>query len=260
MATMTTKKDTIVVANWKMNPKNSADAKKLFTGVKDVAARLQNVKTVICPPYVFLPVLTQLYKGKRITFGAQDVFYEQHGAYTGEVSATQLSSSGAAYVIIGHSERRALGEDSETVNHKVRSALAAGLNVILCIGEKNRDAHALYLTFLQEQLGSALVGVTRAQLAQLLIAYEPIWAIGKRAEDAMKPQDMHETVIFIRKVLTKLYDKQRAVSVPVLYGGSVEPQNTSALLARGEISGFLVGHASLVPEEFCDILRTADKK
>lgn len=243
-----------------MNPASLIEAKKIFSGIKKTAGRLKNVQTVICPPNVFLSELNKLYSGHRMSLGAQDVFWEKRGAYTGEVSADEIKSVGGKFVIVGHSERRAYGETNEIVNKKVIASLKAGLNVILCIGESKRDSHALYLKFLTEELESALSGVSRKELANLIVAYEPIWAIGKSAKDAISSHEMHEMYIFVKKTITEIFDKKSAAKVPVLYGGSAEPDNAEMLLAQSEIDGFLVGRASLNAEKFSKILEIANKK
>lgn len=253
------KNKTYVIANWKMNPTTLSEALNLFDGIKSASSRAQNVTTVICPPSVFLTELRLSYTGQKIFFGAQDSFWEEKGSYTGYVSPKMLKSIDIDYVILGHSERRALGEDNETVRKKVSEALDEELNVILCVGERERDSQGEYLSFLREELKSALEGVPTQMLKKIIIAYEPIWAIGKSAEMAMKPQDVHETVIFVRKILAELYDVDTAHSVPVLYGGSTEPSNVALLFEKGEIDGFLVGHASLVPEDFNEIVAIANK-
>ena len=250
----------LIIANWKLNPTTLKDAKKLFTDIKKVASKTQKVQTVICPPFVYINELSKMYAGHRIEIGAQDVFWEDRGSYTGEVSPAMLKNVGAKYVIIGHSERRALGESNDDVNKKMITALKAGLNVILCIGESKRDSQALYLKFLTQELESAFEGVHKKYLNNITIAYEPIWTIGKTAGDAMSPHKMHEMYIFIRKILTEVFDKKAASDVPVIYGGSVEPENAQELLAYGEIDGFLVGHASLDADEFNKILKIANEK
>ncbi|HJO89879.1 MAG: triose-phosphate isomerase [Candidatus Pacebacteria bacterium] len=250
----------LIVANWKMNPQSLVEAKKLFLGVKKTASGTSNVQTVICPPNVFISELNKLYSGHRVSFGAQDVFWKEKGSYTGEISPEEIKSVGAEYVILGHSEARAFGETNEIVNKKVIASLKAGLNVILCIGESKRDAHALYLKFLTEQLKTALLSVGRKELKNLIVAYEPIWAIGKTDEDAISPHQMHEMYIFIKKTLTELYDKKIALNIPIIYGGSAEPDNVNELLVEGEVDGFLVGHASLEAREFNEILKIANKK
>lgn len=245
----------LIIANWKLNPETLKDAKKLFIEIKKVASKTQKVQTVVCSPSLYISELSKMYSGHRIEIGAQDVFWENKGKYTGELSPTALKSVGAKYTMIGHSERRVLGESNSDVNKKMITALKAGLNVILCIGESKRDSQALYLKFLQEELESALLGVPKNHLKNLIITYEPLWAIGKTAGDAVSPHQMHEMYIFIRKILTELYTKNIAFNVPIIYGGSAEPDNVKELLDSGEIDGFLIGHASLKAGQFNEILK-----
>lgn len=256
MSTQKNKK--IIIANWKMNPTSKVEAKKLFNGIKKTAVSLRNVDTIICPPFIYLSELKKLYSGKKIAIGAQNVFGEVKGSFTGEINASQLKDMGATYVIIGHSERRALGETDEMVNDKLVLALKEGLNVILCIGESERDSHGKYLHFLREQITSAFLKVKPNDLSNIMIAYEPIWAIGKTGDDAITPQKLHETTLFIKRVLMDLYNKKVAMDTSIIYGGSVEPENTEALLSDGEVQGFLVGHASLDAKSFGEILNIAN--
>lgn len=243
-----------------MNPQKAEQAEKLFDGVRDVASKLSHVQTVIAPPFIFLPLLAPLYRGHRIAFAGQDVFWEEKGSYTGEVSSQMLKDAGANYVIIGHSERRALGESDEMVNRKVLAALKSGFIVVICIGESDRDHRSgTHLAFLKKQITKALGDVSERQLSRVVIAYEPIWAIGKSEEDAMQPEELHETVLYIKKIVAGLYKKQAALRLPVLYGGSVEKGNTETLLTNGEVDGLLIGHASLSAREFNEILRTSQR-
>lgn len=247
-----------IIANWKMNPSTIGDAKKLFLSVKDVASRLRNVNVVIAPPTPFIGELRHLYTGRQLEFGVQNIYFEARGSYTGETSAEMAKSAGAKYAIIGHSERRAMGETNEDVNKKIAAALLQDLTIVLCIGEVDRDVHGNYFSFLEEELRSALKGIPRISLKYILIAYEPIWAIGKTGREAMRPHEVHETTLFLRKILAQMYDKKSAFAVPILYGGSVEPENTEDLLRDGGVSGFLVGHASLEASSFLPILKTAN--
>jgi triosephosphate isomerase (TIM) len=245
----------LIIANWKLNPTNLKDAKKLFIDIKKTASKTQKVQIVICPPSIYINELNKMYSGHRITLGAQDAFWENKGSYTGELSPMALKSIGAKYVIIGHSERRALGESNTDVNKKVINILKNKLNVILCVGESKRDSQAFYLKFLREELESALSDVPQNYLKNLIIAYEPLWAIGKSVDNAVSPHQMHEMYLFIKKILIEIYTKNIAFSVPIIYGGSVEPDNVKGLLDSGEIDGFLVGHASLKAEQFNEILK-----
>ncbi|MCW9054509.1 MAG: triose-phosphate isomerase [Candidatus Pacebacteria bacterium] len=248
----------LIIANWKMNPQSAADAKRLFAEVKQMASKLAKVQTVIAPPSIYLPILSSLYRGHRILLSAQNMFWEEKGSYTGEVSPKMLKDIGATYVILGHSERRAQGEDDQAVNRKVLAALKAGITPVVCVGESDRDhREGTHLTFLRSQITKALKGVSERQLVRIVIAYEPIWAIGKGEGAAMQPDELHETVLFIRKIITELYKKQVAFRLPVIYGGSVEPGNVATLLAEGEVDGLLVGHASLSAKSFNEILKFA---
>lgn len=253
------KKKKIVIANWKMNPQTVAEAKKLFLSVKKNASKTRSIKTIICPPFIYLTELKKLYSGSSISIGSQDVFFENKGAHTGEVSPKMLKNLRIQYVTIGHSEKRALGESNEIVNKKVIAASKEKMHIVLCVGEKKRDAHAGHLEFVREQLQSALSGISRQSLKNIIVAYEPIWAIGKSDEDALSPNDMHEMSIFIRKILSEIYGKKSALLVPIIYGGSAEPENVKILMKDGEIDGFLVGHASLKADDFSEILEIVNK-
>jgi len=248
-----------VIANWKMNPLTVREAKNIFTATKKTANTLRNVQTVVCPPFVFMGELGQLVSGHRLVLGAQDVFFERNGAFTGEISAAMLAKAGVKYAIVGHSERRTLGETNETVNKKAVAALKEGLRVVLCVGEYERDEHARYFDFLREQLHRSLKSVPRNALKKLIIAYEPIWAIGARAKSADTPEGTFETVLFIRKTLADLFDKKTAMEMPILYGGSVNEKNAGAFLSHGGVQGLLVGRASLVGTHFSEILKAADR-
>lgn len=253
------KKKKLIVGNWKMNPWKMDDARKIFDGVKKEAGKLAHVQTVVCPPFVFLPDLAKKVSGHRVVLGAQDVFFEMEGAYTGEVSPLMLSSFGVKYVIIGHSERRAGGETDEMINKKVLAALKMGLTVVLCVGEQERNDGSEYFSFIKNQIETALVKVQKRTLANIVIAYEPVWAIGAKATGADTPSDFLEITIFIRKTLSDMFDRTSAQSIPVLYGGSVNEKNSGSFLREGEADGLLVGRASLDPKKFITILKIAEK-
>lgn len=251
------KKKKLIVANWKMNPGNAAEARVLFGKVKLAGGKLDKVETVICPPFPFVGMFA--HSGTtRVSLGAQDVFWANTGRATGEVSPEMLKDMGVSYVIVGHSERRALGESDGVVAKKVSAVLKENMNAILCIGERERDEDAKYFDVLKNQLRDSLAGVSRKSLSGLVIAYEPVWAIGKSARDAMSPRDVRETSIFIQKVLTDLYGVESASDIPILYGGSAEEENTHTLLSEGGVAGLLVGHASLDAERFGKMLKHAN--
>ncbi len=247
-----------VVGNWKMGPKSIAEAKKLFMAIAPSIPR--GVRTIVLPPTLYFYELRKQYTGSSVLFGLQNIFSEREGSFTGETGVLMAQNIGATHVLIGHSERRAQGETDELVARKVTLALASRLVVILCIGEKERDSHGEYLAILKKQLLSALVSVTFSQLKNIMIAYEPVWAIGKGADFSMKPGDVHEAVLLIRKILHERYlGKKEVFSVPILYGGSVVPENASALVYKGEVDGLLVGHQSLDVRAFTEILKIVGK-
>nr|QBM02332.1 triosephosphate isomerase [uncultured archaeon] len=242
-----------------MNPVTFVEAKEVFLKTRKVVSTLKNVDVVVCPPFVYLPLVQRLTGGKKhIHIGAQNSSSEDKGSYTGEVSPVMLRDGGVEYVILGHSERRALGETNEVVCRKAISALRAGLKIILCIGEEFRDNQGAYLGFLENQIKSSLVGISRASLGNIIIAYEPVFAIGKKESDAMNPRELLETVLYIRKILFSLYGKEGMEEVPVLYGGSVGEKNCRDILSEGGAQGLLVGHASLDTEAFRLIIKIAE--
>ena len=251
-------KKKLIVGNWKMNPRTIAEARKIFSAVKKEAGALKKTDVVMCPPSVFLGDLATSGIGK-CALGAQNVYFEKDGAFTGEISAPMLVSLKAKYVILGHSERREMGETDEFIAKKVCSALESGLFVILCVGEKERDSECLYLDILKTQIEASLAGIPKEKLARLIIAYEPVWAIGAKAKGVVLPEELLETVIFIRKVLADKYDQSVAHAVKILYGGSVDEKNAEGFMKEGGANGLLVGRASVEVKKFISILKIAEK-
>lgn len=238
----------LIVANWKMNPATYQEAKSIAEMTKRAAGKNKGVSVIICPPVVYL---RELARGSRSAlFGIQDLSYEDGGAFTGEISARMAHSAGARYAIIGHSERRHSGETGEVIAKKIAAALLARLTPILCIGENVRDNAGDYLSTVRAQLMEGLSEITSSEIAKVIIAYEPVWAIGKGAADAIVPADLHEMSIYIKKVLAERLDRGKALKASILYGGSVEAENAYAILHHGSVDGFLVGHASLDVKEF----------
>ncbi len=180
-----------------------------------------------------------------MVLGAQDVFYEKEGAYTGEVSTSMLASLGVTHVLIGHSERRQLGEGEDIVRKKLHAALGGGLRAILCVGEEERDPEGLYFERVREQVSSALRGLSSFSLRRLTIAYEPMWAIGESSSGAIAPDELHKMALYIRKIVSELHGGTEALRLPLLYGGSVDEENVEGLLASGTIHGLLVGRVGL---------------
>ncbi len=240
-----------------MNPPSAREARVLFNKVKLAGGKLEKVETVICPPFSFLGLFPKS-GTTRVSLGAQDVFWANAGRATGEVSPEMLKDLGVSYVIVGHSERRALGETDEMVSKKVKAVLTEGLFPIVCVGEKERDAEGTYFAMLKAQIVASLMGTTRAQFRDICIAYEPLWAIGKSAKEAADPRGIREMAIFIQKVIADAFGEETAQLPRILYGGSAEESNTAPILTEGGVSGLLVGHASLDAERFGKMLKIAN--
>lgn len=243
----------IIVANWKAYVPEVSRAKKLFALAKRLATS-SKVTIVLAPSAPFLGLLAAGNRSK-VAFAAQDISSRTDGAMTGESVAAVFASAGATYTILGHSERRALGESDALIAEKVQRALAQGLTPILCVGEKERDASAEYLSGLRAQIGTALALLTPKERLGVIIAYEPVWAIGKSAAEAISATDLTEMVLYIRKVLGEYVPHKAPSRIPVLYGGSVDPVNVRELAAAAQVDGFLVGRASVDPVSFAGLVK-----
>jgi len=231
------------------------EATAFIAKLRRSAKNFSNISVSIAPPFPLLPLIAK--KGS-IEFGAQTVSSHTAGAHTGDVSAALLKAAGATFVIIGHSERRAAGETNEQVASKIEHALEENLQVVLCVGEVERDTAGTHFSFVAEQLSTALTAAKKKP-TKLVIAYEPVWAIGKSADEAMKAGDLEEMVIFIRKTLAEVLERTVALRVPILYGGSVEGENATTLLDGTGIAGFLVGRASTNVDSFIEIINACKK-
>ncbi len=236
----------IIIANWKMNPGTLSVAKKLIAETKKIAKK-SSADIVVCPPF---PYMSLLVNSKKPLLGAQNVSSEKDGAYTGEVSSGMLASLGAKYVIIGHSERREIGETSELVSKKVVASLNSKLTPIVCIGEKERNSSAEHWQEIKWQLVDSLQGVTKNNIKNCIIAYEPVWAIGKKSSGPMSPDDVSESAIFIKKVLAEMFGGNMADKVRIIYGGSVDAKSVKDIINTKSVAGFLVGRASLSARDF----------
>ncbi len=245
----------IVGGNWKMNL-HSADVQSLIGGM-GCGLGEDAVDVVICPAFPYLALAASAVAGGSVQVGAQDVYHASNGAFTGEISCSMLKDVGAAWVLTGHSERRhVIGESDVLINAKTRAALAAGLKVILCVGEKIEQREAGQTNAINiGQLHYGLAGVSAAQMADVVIAYEPVWAIGTgmtaTSEDA---QSAHRA---IRSALSTMYGTEVAEATRIQYGGSVKPANAAELYGQPDIDGFLVGGASLKSEDFTAIVSAA---
>lgn len=246
----------LIVGNWKMNPQSVKEAEILFKNIGKATSSIKNTDIVICVPFPFLSIVKKL-KNKKITLGAQNVFYQAEGAYTGEVSASMLRDLGVKYVIVGHSERRSQGETNEIVNKKLIAILKAKLTPILCIGESIRNNDGSYLGIVKDQLMANLASVSKNQIKQIVIAYEPVWALSSTVNrhDAT-PHDFEEMKIYIRKTLTDMFGPTAANSVRIIYGGSANKDNALSFLQIGA-DGLLPGKASLDAKNFANIIEIA---
>lgn len=242
----------LIAANWKAYVDSTDRAKKIFARTKRLALRTHH-NFVLAPPAPFLGLLAAGNHSK-VCFAVQDVSTATGGAHTGAVTAGAARSAGASYAIVGHSERRAAGDDNAIVCVKLQHILAHSIIPILCVGEKQRDEGALYLTFLREEIASALAPLTQKERATIVLAYEPIWAIGKTATDSISPADLTEMILYIRKVLAEFLPGKSASRIRILYGGSVESDNARSLAEGSGIDGFLVGHAAAEPESFAKLV------
>lgn len=235
----------LIVCNWKMNPKTLKDAKKLLDATKKALVGTRGVSVIVAPPALYLQPLASASKAKLIAFGAQHVHFEAEGSHTGDISAAQVKDVKGQYAIVGHAERRALGETNDDVRKKVAAVTVAGLTPILCVGEKERNSAGDHFVTIREQLHLGLKDVPLPKRSKVIIAYEPVWAIG--ASRAMTPADMHEMSIFIRKTLVEKFGDE-GHQVQILYGGSIDEHNASEMVRDGEVRGLLVGRASAQPD------------
>ena len=246
----------IIIANWKMNPKTAKEAQALFGAVKNGMKGIQNAEVIICPPAIYLPILKP---SAAVKLGAQNCHWEISGAFTGELSAFMLVDAGAEYVILGHSERRQfMGETDEIVNLKIKAAIKAKLKPILCVGERAGEEMSAAVG---GQLTAILAGLSVNQTKDLIVTYEPVWAISTNSGGKnCSPDDALSAGLFIRKTITKLYSRFLAEKIPILYGGSVESRNVASYVNQARLDGALVGGASLDAEEFGKIIQSVNLK
>ncbi len=253
MPTETTKVDVIVAANWKMN-KTVQEMEEFFKKFRSLYKPSPNVRVLVCPPsYLLLPTSQQI-KDTQIYLGAQNMHYELKGAFTGELSPSMLLDAGCQYVILGHSERRHIfQEDDELINKKVISALKNGLKPLLCVGEtldERKDGSTFRVV--KNQLLGGLQEIDLERVSNVVLAYEPVWAIGTGVNAT--PEQAQEVHEYIREILTTVYNHQVAQKLRILYGGSVKPENARDLITQPDVDGSLIGGASLDPDKFNEII------
>ena len=246
----------LIVGNWTMNLLAS-ESKELAREIGKFSKKIESVRVVLAPSFTSLSCVRQILLGSNISLGSQNFYYQEKGAYTGEVSSDMIKEAGCEYVIVGHSERRQVfGETDELINKKIICALEKDLSIILCVGESKEQRNAgKTFEVVQFQINKALAGVKKDDLNRVIIAYEPIWAIGT-GENATVNQ-VAEAHQFIRKVVEKVFSGNEIGSLTILYGGSVTSENCAELLKNHQVDGALVGGASLNIDSFCDIIKTA---
>ena len=248
-----------IAGNWKMNL-NRAEAVALAKAVAEQSAGVADADLAVCPPSVYLEAVGKALQGSKVGLGAQNMYHEASGAFTGEISAAMLVDLGCRYVILGHSERRhVLGETDADVNRKVIAALKAGLTPIVCVGELLSEREAGQTSaVIRRQFDGSLAGVSAADLPKIVIAYEPVWAIG--TGKVATPEQAEEVHLDLRKIMTERYNAGLAQEVRIQYGGSVKANNAAELLSQPDIDGALVGGASLKADDFFGIVAGVRKK
>ena len=250
---------TVIAGNWKMNM-TATDTKKFAEELKKIMPRAKWCDTLICVPACNIPAAVKAFKDLRISVGAENVYFEEKGAYTGEVSASMLKDLGVKYVIVGHSERRQyFCETDATVNKKVHAVLEAGMNPIICVGESLEQRElGVTMELIAYQVRCALANVPAEKARHVVIAYEPIWAIGTgRTATAEQAGEVCQA---IRSVVRKLYGAHVARSITIQYGGSMNAKNAAELLAQPDVDGGLIGGASLKPADFVQIINAANQE
>ncbi len=247
------KQSPLIIGNWKLNPGTPAEAKELAQALKKQSSKIEGAKIVVAPPFIFIPEVAKALSGK-LSLGAQDMHYEERGAVTGEIGGGMLASFGVSHVIIGHSERRALGETDDMVSKKVHAALKRKLTPVVCVGERTRDKEGRFYHDIAAQVKYLMKGLPPVAMTRVVIAYEPIWAIGTGA--TATAENVKEMQLFIMSTLSKITDRKTAAKVRLLYGGSVKASNAKELHDEGGMDGFLVGGASLDANEFITIVKS----
>lgn len=246
----------VVAGNWKMN-KDLSGTIELISAIKNELSKSDtSTEVIVCPPFTSLETASTLLKGSSIKLGAQNMHYEDSGAFTGEISAEMLKSVGCQYVILGHSERRTLfGESDEMINKKIKKAVSAGLKPIFCVGEtlEERESGSTEKV-VETQIREGLSGLNESELSELIIAYEPVWAIGTgKTANPQQAQDVHQ---FIRNLISELFSNNFAENLVIQYGGSVKPDNAAELFSQPDIDGGLIGGASLKADAFLAIVNS----
>lgn len=244
----------LIVGNWKLYVPSLAEGKKLIRAIDASFPRGVKSTVVVCPPVALAVALRASYGGRRIAFGTQDASFEVEGSHTGEVSPRQLKESGIEYVILGHMERRAKGDTDEIVSKKAAAALSVKLQPIICVGEPERDSEGHFFEYLKRNITDSLARVASSDAKNIIIAYDPLWAIGN--VEAPAPSVIREASVFIRKTVVEMWGRRDAEKVRIIYGGSVDGENADIIAEGANIQGVLPGRASVNPKAFCQIIKS----
>ncbi len=247
----------LIIGNWKMNPTTLAEARKIARRVRRIMPDLTKTEAVICPPFPFIAGCLPKKIIKNFHIGAQLVSQEEGGGpFTGEVSASMLHNLGVEYVVVGHSEQRKKGDTDAIVSKRMKVVLDGGMIAVVCVGEATRDEGGVYLEGLKNQVKNSFMDIPKKYVGDIVIAYEPIWAIG--AKEAMLTEQIYETSLFVKKVFADLFGAQNGLRLKVLYGGAVNFRNAMDIISIGKVDGLLVGRESVNAPGFVELLKAVD--
>lgn len=247
----------LIIGNWKMNPTSLGEAKRIARDTRARAATLDHVEVVACPPAAFLAALVSRGESAHFHLGAQSVSMEEGGPHTGEIGADMLRSMDVEYVIVGHSEERSAGDTDETVSRKALRVLESGMTAVVCVGEKERTEEGAHFDFLKSQIRASLAGIPENKVRSIVIAYEPVWAIG--AKEAMAAPDIYEMSLFVKKAFADAFGPEAGLKAKILYGGSVNFRNAREIMTIGKVDGLLVGRESVNMPGFSELLKAVDE-
>jgi len=249
-----------MVGNWKSNPKTIDQAKKIYTEIYKETKKNKVVQTIICPTFLHCVELSKISKSEQSVIGAQDGYWEDSSSQTSEVSFAQLKDVGVNYCIVGHSSVREGGETDESISKKVQTLLKKGMIPILCVGETSRDAQGAYLAFIEDQIKQSLSEVPKSKVSKVVVAYEPLWAIGKEAKRPATPKEVEEILILIKRTISDLYGFKSIPTNKILYGGSVSSKkDVEDFIGIAGADGCLVGRASLQPKVWNNLVQSAEE-
>ncbi len=248
-------KKPIIIANLKASNSIYKEVEKKISSLsKNLNKDKSKIDLIVAPAFLHLSRLKTFFK-KTVTLSAQDVSVFENGSHTGEITADSIKDTGIEYIIIGHSERREQGDTQEIVVKKVQNAIRNDLKVILCIGEKERDESVKYLKVIEDQILSVLNAIDKKRFENIIIAYEPVWAINNKNNQSIDAHSLHSMVIYIRKILMEKYGEAVSKSINIVYGGSITPENAQDILWNGEVQGLLIGRASWEVESLIKIIK-----